>query len=250
MKIYLAGKIGADDWRHSVVSGLKDAIYEFSDSLHDIKDGVIRLWRVLPGSILGTHDYTGPYFIACDHGCGHGENSHGLAAGKGDFSCNYTPTQAQVRGLCYEAIANSDVLFAWITDKTVYGTLVEIGIAWQLGVKVYISGPELFDDLWFAYQCADTPPFVAESPAQALSLILQNRKPNYYEYIYSEEWKLKAKEAKKRAGFRCQLCNGEKELNAHHRTYDRLGSELPEDITVLCRDCHAKFHDKLPKEPA
>ena len=73
---------------------------------------------------------------------------------------------------------------------------------------------------------------------------------SYAEYIDSAEWKAKAKEAKKRAGYRCQICNKAGDnltLNAHHRTYKRLGNELPMDITVLCRDCHAKFHDKLPE---
>jgi hypothetical protein len=27
-------------------------------------------------------------------------------------------------------------------------------------------------------------------------------------------------------------------LEVHHRTYTRLGFEIPEDITVLCDDCH------------
>ena len=31
----------------------------------------------------------------------------------------------------------------------------------------------------------------------------------------------------------------------HHRTYDNLGDEEPEDLVVLCRKCHATFHGKL-----
>ncbi|WP_420643004.1 HNH endonuclease [Candidatus Leptofilum sp.] len=69
---------------------------------------------------------------------------------------------------------------------------------------------------------------------------------NYKAYIRSKEWKLKAEEAKARAGNRCQLCNrsrSEVQLEAHHRTYERLGHELAGDITVLCRDCH-HAHEK------
>lgn len=68
---------------------------------------------------------------------------------------------------------------------------------------------------------------------------------NYTEYIKSDEWKKKADAAKEYADNRCQLCNTEGtkiQLHAHHRTYERLGSELPEDITVLCAKCHGKFH--------
>lgn len=67
---------------------------------------------------------------------------------------------------------------------------------------------------------------------------------NYYEYIKSPAWKRKADAAKERAGNRCQVCNRSKDevqLDAHHRTYERLGHERPEDITVLCHDCHGLY---------
>lgn len=70
---------------------------------------------------------------------------------------------------------------------------------------------------------------------------------NYYAYITSDEWRNKAEKAKARAGYRCQICNAHQSdvmLHAHHRTYERLGNERPDDITVLCEECHGKFHDK------
>ena len=66
---------------------------------------------------------------------------------------------------------------------------------------------------------------------------------DYHEYINSDEWWEKATMAKWRAGERCQVCNGTYRLEAHHRTYERLGFEDKGDITVLCRDCHQVFHD-------
>lgn len=77
--------------------------------------------------------------------------------------------------------------------------------------------------------------------------ILNTSEIDYQYYINTPEWKQKATEAKEYAGWHCQLCNREGDkttLHAHHRTYERLGNELPEDITVLCNKCHAKFHDK------
>lgn len=76
---------------------------------------------------------------------------------------------------------------------------------------------------------------------------------NYRAYIRSNAWKKKAEAAKIRAGNRCQLCNrsrSEVQLEAHHRTYERIGYELPGDITILCRDCHqaheeSKAHREL-----
>lgn len=64
----------------------------------------------------------------------------------------------------------------------------------------------------------------------------------YQEYIHSPQWKEKADAAKAAAGNRCQVCYGEHQIEAHHRTYRRLGHELPTDITVLCDDCHELFH--------
>ncbi len=64
---------------------------------------------------------------------------------------------------------------------------------------------------------------------------------SYADYIQSERWREKALEAKRRAGFRCQGCNASANLQSHHRTYDNLGNEPPEDLTVLCCDCHEKL---------
>jgi hypothetical protein len=66
---------------------------------------------------------------------------------------------------------------------------------------------------------------------------------DYHEYLASERWAFTSEAAKRRAGYRCQVCNGtDWPLDAHHRTYERLGSERDEDITVLCRGCHSLFH--------
>lgn len=64
----------------------------------------------------------------------------------------------------------------------------------------------------------------------------------YAEYILSPAWKAKADEAKKRVNSRCQVCNSPDKIQAHHRTYERLGYERPEDITVLCDECHERHH--------
>lgn len=72
---------------------------------------------------------------------------------------------------------------------------------------------------------------------------------DYHGYIQSPEWKEKAEAAKKRAGYRCQICNRRGKLEAHHRTYERLGQELPEDITVLCDRCHGLYSGEMEPEP-
>lgn len=65
----------------------------------------------------------------------------------------------------------------------------------------------------------------------------------YREYLYTKHWKV-TREAKLHAvSHRCQVCNSPKSLNVHHRTYERLGREKLEDLTVLCKECHELFHE-------
>lgn len=65
---------------------------------------------------------------------------------------------------------------------------------------------------------------------------------DYDTYIRSQSWRIRADAAKRRAGGRCQVCNGADRLNAHHRTYERIGHEQDDDLIVLCEDCHTLFH--------
>lgn len=64
----------------------------------------------------------------------------------------------------------------------------------------------------------------------------------YKEYIVSETWKEKRKEALHFSDDRCQICYSCEDLEVHHRTYKRLGDEMLSDLTVLCDRCHNIFH--------
>lgn len=65
---------------------------------------------------------------------------------------------------------------------------------------------------------------------------------NYREYINSSEWKSFC--AKIRLDRRCcEACGSTTWLNVHHKTYERLGSELLSDVALLCRTCHEALHD-------
>lgn len=70
---------------------------------------------------------------------------------------------------------------------------------------------------------------------------IEIRKEFYYEYLKSPAWKAKADAAKERAGYRCEVCNSNRRIEAHHRTYNNLGNEAEGDITVLCHECHELF---------
>lgn len=67
---------------------------------------------------------------------------------------------------------------------------------------------------------------------------------DYANYLASHSWQDKAEAAKKRAGYTCLLCMSPHRLEVHHRTYDRLGNEWPEDLVVLCATCHQRHHGR------
>ncbi len=74
------------------------------------------------------------------------------------------------------------------------------------------------------------------------SLLMSERGFSYREYMVSPQWAEKRDAALERALHRCQVCNSPHELQVHHRTYERLCAETPEDLTVMCRTCHTIFH--------
>jgi len=254
-KVYLAGRISKNDWRHQIVPGLRQStLFPILEKI-DIGNRW-RPWPILKKSILNYYDYVGPYFVSCDHGCAHGPNTHGSRANESggclDGYDNFI-MKSWAYSRCITAIEECEMLVAWIDDTEAFGTLTEIGFANALRKDITILSPIEIKDYWFVYEMAtlyktNCDPDPAKSVLDFLKLWVVEPEINYYDYIKSSSWRARAGIAKEAAGFRCQLCNRHKDevtLHAHHRTYERLGDELPEDITVLCADCHAKFHDKV-----
>lgn len=71
---------------------------------------------------------------------------------------------------------------------------------------------------------------------------------DYKGYLDSRMWRLLRSAILEMRGNRCELCGKEKStLNVHHKTYDNLYHEYDhlDDLIVLCKECHSKFHDKL-----
>lgn len=66
----------------------------------------------------------------------------------------------------------------------------------------------------------------------------------YDDWMKSDDWKRTAAEAKKRAGYQCQLCGSAINLCVHHITYDNLCREdIQYDLLVVCKTCHEKLHE-------
>jgi 5-methylcytosine-specific restriction endonuclease McrA len=69
----------------------------------------------------------------------------------------------------------------------------------------------------------------------------------YTKYLESLQWKVQREKALRRAGFKCERCGMEFKhmmLHVHHKNYERLGKELPEDLEVLCLECHPKADEE------
>lgn len=68
---------------------------------------------------------------------------------------------------------------------------------------------------------------------------------SYQEYLQSPHWLKIRQQALEHYDNACALDKRHtKWLNVHHNNYANLGKETMNDVIVLCRDCHAKFHDK------
>ena len=202
--IYLAGKIGPNDWRHELLGwGLRGA-WEYDYDAEQMTPQ----WPAITNGILDTFDYAGPYFVSDDHGCGHGSSTHGCGS-DGALTCSpdqNLPKRPQVRDLCLAAIQAADIFFAWLDDPTAYGTLVEIGYAKALGKKIVVAAPETpetfedlaghgyqlpdvpTNDLWFAFSCA-THALTAKTPREALQLIADSLYPALESPIEEAFWR-------------------------------------------------------------
>lgn len=64
---------------------------------------------------------------------------------------------------------------------------------------------------------------------------------SYKNYLHSTHWKT-TKFLLYSTKRRCSLCRSKKNLNIHHKTYRRLGNENPNDLIVLCQECHYIYH--------
>ena len=69
---------------------------------------------------------------------------------------------------------------------------------------------------------------------------------SYSAYLRSPHWKtFRAKFRRTGRKWACSVCDGEKELELHHKTYDKLGKEELTDVIPLCHSCHGEVHSWL-----
>lgn len=163
-RIYFGGKIAKNDWRYDLGAEPETENYEFRPNYpwqeHETSLNV--------GDKRIPYTYTGPFFQSCDHGCYHGENTHGvgLISETRTYLEDDTETpwagcggevyeRANVRDKCLEAIRRSDVMFIWLDSMSAYGTLVEAGYAHALEKCIWVAHDSFnYDDMWFLFGIA------------------------------------------------------------------------------------------------
>lgn len=142
--VYLAGKIRANGWRE-LICGYRCGLDLDIDNPYEELEVNINL------------TITGPFFISCDHGCYHGDESHGVGAeriinGERCDGClgNFF-TKNEVFNICKSQIDKSEIVFAYIDCLDCFGTLAEIGYAHakEKTIIIQFSSDMLKETMWF-----------------------------------------------------------------------------------------------------
>lgn len=276
-KIYFAGKISKNDWRNELTT------ISIKPSWNNV--GRWDYWGIWGKynykQYLEQEDfiYTGPFFISCDHGCSHGENTHGA----GESSCiDKAPKKAEIFEGCINQIKDSDYVFCWIDEMDCYGTLFELGVAHNQGKNIFIGINAKLksekDDLWFVKNCAESNYYNDVSIAwkefldKNISKISNEEKENFVitldkeeledfkemekrqplskTIVYFKRNKEIVRDLKKLYNNKCQICdftfkkdNGENYSETHHVIpLGQNGSDDIKNLIVVCPNCHRQLH--------
>lgn len=141
-KIYMAGKISKNDWRHdyAYVRGCEP----------------FTTWST-PFKNTDLLTYVGPFFASCDHGCAHGNTLHAVRnteTGAEDGDCGFNNEndddgyRKRVHKASIERIDHSDLVIAVIDDDA-HGTIFEVGYAIASGKPVILVKGDNCKEAWF-----------------------------------------------------------------------------------------------------
>lgn len=69
-------------------------------------------------------------------------------------------------------------------------------------------------------------------------------KKKYQDYLKSKEWAEIKLDLYQTRGKKCEVCGSNKRIEVHHKHYNNVFKEEPNDLLLLCHDCHSKEHKK------
>lgn len=64
----------------------------------------------------------------------------------------------------------------------------------------------------------------------------------YAAYLQSPRWKTLRAELIAERGSICEVCRERPVYSVHHNSYARLWCEAPEDLALVCKECHKELH--------
>lgn len=140
--------------------------------------------------------------------------------------------------------------YATPSSQVRYANRVEQKLSWALSDlkrEGRLINPER--SIW-AFSESDAVPLAAPVVRDRLEKL---RTMPYRLYLRTPEWRETRRTALVRAGHACELNRSHTErLEVHHSTYERRGQELPQDLVVLCAECHDLFHERfvVPSVPS
>ena len=154
-RVYLVGAIGKNGWRDEIVPRFRDVCMTGDVPHLHAFNATVTVPTITDGVAC-----SGPFFVACDHGCAHGESNHGVgAASAGCFEVLVHPSAHIRRRLVFdvsiERINRADAIFAYFDREKAYGSCWELGYAHAIGRPIFVGlSPDLTarDDYWFVVQ--------------------------------------------------------------------------------------------------
>ena len=143
MKIYLAGKVSKStkkDWRQELLSDEVLKTEKPAKYTNEDEDYISEWhWRIERFALKNNHDYVGPFYMPFASGSVDTRHNAVDSYYRAAHEQKLEKGRLEVRDLCFAAIEEADLVFAWIDGEAAYGTCVELGYAASLGCQIYVN---------------------------------------------------------------------------------------------------------------
>lgn len=116
-------------------------------------------------------------------------------------------------------------------------------------IIIKLSAARLYLVDYCGYRHSDVDEMELYVFTDSIKKIVETSQPIHGVYLKSHKWHMMKESIRERDNYTCSDCgknmsNDLYNLHTHHLTYERLGNEHPEDLVLLCADCHYKKHSK------
>lgn len=89
--------------------------------------------------------------------------------------------------------------------------------------------------------------YVCDKCEEYFEQLYDNIGCNYRKYLRTEHW-VEFSTQQKQNSPNCEKCGDSTQLHCHHKHYQTLFRERPQDVAILCKSCHQREYDEDQKE--